>query len=86
MMKKKNRKMNPLKFFIPVLAFALVFAVVSCEHNETAEQTLETVSELDEVDVIPEYNGGMPALYSFLGNEIKYPQPAREKGLELLAM
>lgn len=83
MMKMKNRKMNPVKYFIPVLAFALVFAVVSCDQNESTDAALESaVSELNEVDQKPEYNGGLQALYGFLGQEIKYPKSAREKGIE----
>ncbi|MBP6810887.1 MAG: TonB family protein, partial [Saprospiraceae bacterium] len=38
--------------------------------------------ELSVVDVQPEYPGGMPELYKFLGSQVKYPEAAQKDKVE----
>lgn len=38
--------------------------------------------ELSEVDVQPEYPGGMSELYNFLGAQVKYPEAAQKDKVE----
>jgi TonB family protein len=42
----------------------------------------EKLFEAFEVEVSPEYPGGMEALYKFLGETLIYPMEAREKGIQ----
>ena len=46
------------------------------EEEEVAEEPIFTVVESE-----PEFPGGMEALYKYLGQNIKYPQLARENGI-----
>ena len=39
-------------------------------------------TDLNEVDVQPEFPGGMPELYKHLTNHIKYPEAAQKAGAE----
>ena len=43
-------------------------------------QTSEEV--LMEVEVMPEYPGGMEAMFKYIGENLKYPASAKEKGIE----
>ncbi|WP_296705707.1 energy transducer TonB [Algoriphagus sp.] len=43
-------------------------------------QTSEGV--LMEMEVMPEYPGGMEAMFKYIGDNLKYPASAKEKGIE----
>ncbi len=78
-------------------AIFIAFAVISCNNEENLEQDIspsEQVSESMPIDteVISgedvkklekqaEYPGGMEAMYTFLGENIIYPEEAKEDGL-----
>jgi len=49
-------------------------------NNNTGKETSESVFTL--VEVMPEYPGGTIALFEFLGNNIKYPERAKEQKIE----
>jgi len=60
------------------LAMALLLSTALFGQNPTNNDT-DTVYRF--VESMPEYPGGQEALISFLSNEIRYPQDAREKGI-----
>jgi len=43
---------------------------------------LDGFTELNELDALPEYPGGQPELYKFLGNNVIYPEAAKRAGEE----
>lgn len=66
--------MKKILFF----TMALLLSTALFGQNPT-EDTTNTVYSF--VESMPEYPGGQEALLSFLSNEIRYPQDAREKGI-----
>ena len=58
--------------------------VEATENGET--QSVETVVDNSEVfkqvDVFPEYPGGTNAMFDFIQKNVKYPEAAKEKGIE----
>ncbi len=85
MMKKKTNEMNPIRYIIPVLAIAVVFAIVSCDGTELPTQNpVETESKVytEGFDVAPSFNGGFENLSAALGSSIKYPVMAMENKVE----
>lgn len=67
---------------LPLVLIALVY-IASLPTQKAAAQN-ETVEE--KVDKMPEPQGGMSGLMSYLGGNIKYPEAAREKGIEGVVM
>lgn len=71
-----------------VLAFSIV--VVACSSPRADEQieNIETpeIELIDEaftvVEVMPEFSGGMESLAAFLGDNIKYPENAKQNGVQ----
>lgn len=50
--------------------------ILFMEKDTTKDDILTTVEE------VPEYQGGMPALFKWLGQNIRYPQIARNNGIQ----
>ena len=68
------------KIFV-LMAFATFCFAAQAEDM----QTLNTVQDdvvVDKPDVLPEFPGGMAALMSYIGNNVKYPSEAFNKKVE----
>ena len=55
---------------------------VVLENGEVTSKTIETNEIFDVVEDSPEFPGGMEAWNEFLINNLKYPEKAREMGIE----
>jgi len=93
MLTNKNANVYWGKYVLPVLAFLLVFGVISCEHpgmeseDEIAIQattipedgTDEVFSKVEEMPMPP---GGLESFYTYIARELQYPAQARRMGIE----
>ncbi|MDR4988829.1 MAG: M56 family metallopeptidase [Bacteroidales bacterium] len=98
MMMNKKMKKSPVKIVTGMLMLASLFAGVfllqSCDFTkDEAESTDELVIEAKDasyeedviftvVEEIPKFPGGTPALMDFIGSNIKYPEAAKDAGIQ----
>lgn len=47
-----------------------------------AQKTDKSKPVFEQVDQTPEFPGGMPAMFDFIGKNIKYPKDARDKKIQ----
>lgn len=87
-MKQKAKKVSPWKLGMITMLTLTLFVVFACSEESQAQNTEpenssaysgETFTKVEEQ---PEYPGGMDALFSFIGENIKYPEQARKSGIE----
>lgn len=69
-------KTNAKPTIITALMLIMIFFMNVQEGSAQTEEVLE------EVDVMPVPAGGMQGLMTFMGENLKYPKQAREKGIE----
>jgi protein TonB len=93
-MKKDKSTLNHKKgFFGSIPLFALMIVFISCdfqgyeekvvlENGEVTSKTIETDEVFDIVEDTPEFPGGMESWGEFLRNNLKYPEQARQMGVE----
>ena len=62
-----------------IILFSLVLLFSTAIFGQTDKKNNETIFTTTEV--MPEFPGGMEALYTFITQEIVYPQDAREHGV-----
>ncbi|WP_113926231.1 energy transducer TonB [Cognataquiflexum aquatile] len=55
---------------------------VVLENGEVTSKTIQSDEVFDVVEESPTFPGGMEAWVEFLGNNLKYPEKAREMGIE----
>ncbi len=79
MMKTIKKRMNSWKVIALAPAF-LLFGVIACQDQLNSSAIKGDV--YTEVDEIPEFKGGLPALMKYIQSNLKYPREARERGLE----
>ena len=91
-MMKNNRKTSKVKLWMVPVVFLLT-AVIACQESEPADAK-DTLAEKkmkeaanrkeqpSDFDVAPEFPGGKDALFSYIINNLKYPEQARENGIE----
>lgn len=75
--------MTTMKNFILSFVLLALPAVLLSQHTDKIQQ--DTVKEemiYDMPEIMPEFPGGADALDEFLKNNIKYPQAAKEKGIQ----
>lgn len=65
----------------------LLFAALLSTTTITAQKTVVSMRQSDEkvytaVEVMPEFPGGMDSLMTFLVRTVKYPQEAKDKGIQ----
>lgn len=86
-----NKPKKPLRIGIGLFGSILALGIVlfACSTPEKQEITTTDAPEIEQieeaftvVEVMPEYPGGMDSLVAFLGNNIKYPQSAKDAGVE----
>jgi len=87
MMKTESKKISPWKLGLIIPLMACVVVIVACREQAENQQSPEpkvagdnTIYE--KVDNMAEFPGGMTALATFIGENVKYPATAREKKLE----
>ena len=71
---KKGKIQKVLMVFLSVLLFA------ACNKVQSQEGAKDEVFK--EVDVMPEFPGGMEGLIAYMQEHIVYPEEAKESGLE----
>ncbi len=79
MMKKPKR---PLRFGLGVLLITALFAVVFFACSSPDKENIEADKVFTEVEVYPEFPGGMEGLMSYLSTNIHYPENAKNQGVE----
>lgn len=47
-----------------------------------AQKTDKSKDVFEQVDVVPEYPGGMPAMFDFIGKNLKYPKEAVKNSVQ----
>ena len=86
-MKQEAKKVSPWKLGVLGALSAMLFIVFAC-NEDTAKQAGENnVANahgeiFTMVEELPQYPGGMDALYQYVRREIKYPKEARVNGVE----
>ena len=55
---------------------------VFCVTISFAQKVDKSKPILEQVDQTPEFPGGMPALFEFVGKNLKYPKEARQKNIQ----
>ena len=92
-MKQNAKKMSPWKLGVLCSLFVILFVVFACseepgmktEHIEGQGNTDGPKTEGEVYMVVeehPRYPGGMDAFYDYLASEIKYPEEAKNGGVE----
>lgn len=87
MMKKSK---HPFHFLLGVLFVATTMVVIFFACSSPDQKQIDPAEEISNdtkatfevVEVMPEYPGGMEALIEYLGSNIKYPEQAKEEGIE----
>jgi TonB family protein len=90
MNKEKNGRKNNWKIFLLLpVSLVLVIAFACTEKADTEETALadkkaETIHEpaFTQVDVMPVYPGGFMEIRKFVARNLKYPEEARDNGIE----
>ncbi|MEQ8809375.1 MAG: M56 family metallopeptidase [Imperialibacter sp.] len=86
MLANKKVKVYWAKLMLPVMGFAMVFGVISCE-NAGREDELPMPGNLPgdvyaKVDKMPVSDGGMATFYQHIGKNVQYPQAARKENVQ----
>ncbi len=74
------KKVKKMKKFI-LLSVMAAFCFISANAQKTVMSQKNQIV-YDQVEQMPEYPGGMPALMEFLRNNVKYPQDALKQKVE----
>ena len=91
MNKKRTRTVGRIKYalFAPLAAALLLVSNISCTSTEKQESSTETTESravegevFQVVEQMPEFPGGMAECMKWLGQNIKYPAEAIEKGIQ----
>ena len=56
--------------------------ITTVKHQEEIDNELVQPGVFDEVDEMPQFPGGMPAMMQYLSSNIRYPEDAREAGTQ----
>ena len=85
-MKQQARFVSPWKIWALGTLGVSLFLTFACSEELRTTNVLKTTDVPDEVftvvEELPEFDGGMEAFYQYVGNEIKYPAQAQQKGVE----
>ncbi len=81
----KNARRSPvlLRLLVMIPLIAILFTAISCENSvETADENMESQQTeiLTEAQEMPSFDGGMDALISYMTENVKYPESAKEAG------
>ena len=83
-MKNNSKKRWALALVLPAMAacFTLVSWTYVEVHQPNMINSIATEKLADEIEKMPEFKGGQEALASYLGQQIVYPQKAKENNIE----
>lgn len=88
-MTKKPKKRMRLGFSITAASMAFILVLFACSQpdqniiEKSGANEISLAGEVYEnVEVMPEYPGGMDSLIAFLGSNISYPDEAKKQGIE----
>ena len=80
---RKTLKLFAIGLMTICLSFESSLSFSQSQVNEsTSNENTEVYYNLDELDVKPSYLGGDMALMTFIAKNVRYPQEAREKGIQ----
>ncbi len=87
MLSKSSSKISQTRYLLFIPLFLSVLWFNSCEQESltdlpTPPSHSGDVEVLKIAEVMPQYAGGMEALYAYLGQNIKYPESMKESGEE----
>lgn len=83
----KTQKTNNIKvlnylLIIPIMVIALMGAA-TLNAQESNTKTVKKADKIyDQVDQMPEFKGGMDALMKYMGDNVTYPEKAKEEKIE----
>lgn len=66
-----------VRFIMLLLACAMMAGAAQAQTAQSGQDT----DAYDRVEVMPEYPGGMGALFQYLGDNVAYPKTAQEAGI-----
>lgn len=78
---EKSSKWANFRYLIAIPLLAAIGFLSACTKT-AAEEAQDDTGVYQEVDVMPEFPGGMAELANFLGATIKYPKAAEAEGIE----
>lgn len=82
-MKNTVENKSKLKYAIGALLLISTFTWVACTENSSLPTDhYDTGEVFTQVEIMPEYKGGLEAMFQFLGENMEYPVHSKEKGLE----
>lgn len=90
--KAPSNRTNGIRYFTIIPLTVLLMISASCSRDMASEESqvspnnennMEIIpgDQLKDLDVQPQFTGGIQAMYEFLGSAIKYPEEAKKKGL-----
>jgi bla regulator protein blaR1 len=92
MTKIKSPKSAILRVFLLVPVISLVVLAFSCSNSELKEpnilqvedskEKVDTTKVYEQVDEMPAFPGGTAAIIKFISNEVRYPEAAKELGVQ----
>ncbi len=80
MSKIRSSKLAGIKYLLGFVTAALLLFTFSCEQNNALPQKNNPVFFI--VEEMPEFPGGEEALHNFVSSNVKYPDEAKEKGIQ----
>jgi TonB family protein len=80
----KSLKPNTMKNTIAMFVAGAMLTALSCTSQVTTPDTdqIKKVKKAEELDIQPQYPGGMEAMFTYLGENIKYPEDAKNDSIE----
>lgn len=83
----KTQKTNNIKvlsylLIIPIMVIALMGAATLNAQESNAKTVKKADKIYDQVDQMPEFKGGMDALMKYMGDNVTYPEKAKEEKIE----
>lgn len=82
---QQNKLLNPLKLKEMKKIIIMVLTSIFCLTTANAQKTVISQKNdmvFDVVEQMPEYPGGMQALFEYLSQSIKYPEDAQKQKIE----
>ena len=80
MSKIRSSKLAGIKYLLGFVTAALLLFTFSCEQNNALPRKDKPVFFI--VEEMPEFPGGEEALHNFVSSNVKYPDEAKEKGIQ----
>lgn len=92
---KNNKNSNNIWLLLTIPALAIALTTISCENQAIKEEPIKNYSQIlqdqkdagvahaiSELNKQPEFKGGIEKMYTFLGENINYPESAKNENIE----